>query len=382
MTVPRTRSRQPKPLRAGSLQPEISSFRLHLAAEGKAPATVRTYTEAVRWFAAAHLLAEVGRTGWEEVRKRDVQEWIAWLLERYSAAYASNQFRALQQFFKWLAAEEEIPDPMARLRPPHVPEKPVPVFTREELLWLERACAGRSFQQRRDAAVIAVLKATGIRAGELAGIRYDPHDSLRGDLDLMQREITVRGKGGRQRIVRIGHEAARTLDRYLRVRARHAQAHRPELWLGVHNRGPMTANGIYQMITRRGRQAGIDVWPHRFRHHFSHTWLDRGGPEGDLMELNGWTSPRCCAATAPAPAAPALAAPTTGSWTLAPDGAAPSGPHSCCGESGGGPAFPGSPRRTRFIANVRPHPGALGTVAPTVPQPNRCRTLKRHQQNQ
>jgi integrase len=35
------------------------------------------------------------------------------------------------------------------------------------------------------------------------------------------------------------------------------------------------------------RQAGVAVHPHRFRHHFSHTWLDRGGPEGDLMELNG-----------------------------------------------------------------------------------------------
>ena len=30
----------------------------------------------------------------------------------------------------------------------------------------------------------------------------------------------------------------------------------------------------------------------KYRHHFSHTWLDRGGPEGDLMELNGWTSPQ------------------------------------------------------------------------------------------
>jgi hypothetical protein len=70
-----------------------------------------------------------------------------WLLERYSPAYASNQFRALQQFFKWLAAEEEVPDPMAGLRPPHVHEKPVPVFTgEEELLRLERACTGRSFQ--------------------------------------------------------------------------------------------------------------------------------------------------------------------------------------------------------------------------------------------
>jgi len=70
------------------------------------------------------------------------------------------------------------------------------------------------------------------------------------------------------------------------------QAWRPQLWLGVNNRGPMTANGIYQMIARRGRQAGVDAWTHRFRHHFSHTWLDRGGAEGDLMELNGWSSPQ------------------------------------------------------------------------------------------
>jgi integrase/recombinase XerD len=60
----------------------------------------------------------------------------------------------------------------------------------------------------------------------------------------------------------------------------------------VNNRGPVTANGIHQMIARRGKQCGVDVWPHRFRHHFSHTWLDRGGAEGDLMELNGWSSPQ------------------------------------------------------------------------------------------
>jgi integrase len=46
------------------------------------------------------------------------------------------------------------------------------------------------------------------------------------------------------------------------------------------------------MIARRGRQCGVDAWPHRFRHHFSHTRLDRGGAEGYLMELNGWSSPQ------------------------------------------------------------------------------------------
>jgi integrase len=49
------------------------------------------------------------------------------------------------------------------------------------------------------------------------------------------------------------------------------------------------------MIARRDRQCGLSLYPHRFRHHFSHTWLDRGGPEGGLMELNGWTSPQMLA---------------------------------------------------------------------------------------
>jgi integrase/recombinase XerD len=103
----------------------------------------------------------------------------------------------------------------------------------------------------------------------------------------------IRGKGRTSRTVKIGHQAARSLDRYLRARARHPQAWRPQLWLGVNGRGPLTAGGIYQAVARRGRQAGVTVYPHRFRHHFSHTWLDRGGANGrDLMELNDWTSPQ------------------------------------------------------------------------------------------
>jgi site-specific recombinase XerD len=97
---------------------------------------------------------------------------------------------------------------MAGLRAPKVCEKLVPVFTSEELSALAKACQGRSFGQRRDAAIFAVLTATGIRAGELAGICYDPLDPRRSDLDLQAREIIVRGKDGKARVVRIGHEAA------------------------------------------------------------------------------------------------------------------------------------------------------------------------------
>jgi site-specific recombinase XerD len=121
MTAPRPRSRQPKQLDAGIFTAEISSFRLRLATEGKAAKTIRTYTEAVRWFAAAHLLGQTRRANWEQVDGQDIQRWMVQLLDRYSNAYASNQYRALQQFFKWLAAEDELPDPMKRLQPPHSP---------------------------------------------------------------------------------------------------------------------------------------------------------------------------------------------------------------------------------------------------------------------
>ena len=60
---------------------------------------------------------------------------------------------------------------------------------------------GPQVRQRRDTAIIAVLTATGIRLSELAALRYDPGDPRRSDVDLWQREITVRGKGGKPRIV-------------------------------------------------------------------------------------------------------------------------------------------------------------------------------------
>ena len=45
---------------------------------------------------------------------------------------------------------------------------------------------------------------------------------------------------------------------------------------------------IRQLIVGKvGRQCGVTAYLHRFRRHFSHTWLDRGGTERDLMELNG-----------------------------------------------------------------------------------------------
>ncbi|HXL92102.1 MAG TPA: hypothetical protein VN969_24445 [Streptosporangiaceae bacterium] len=66
---------------------EIGSFRQHLAADGKVTKTIRLYTEAVAWSAAAPLIGEVRKTNWEQAGQQDVREWMAWLFGSYNDAY-------------------------------------------------------------------------------------------------------------------------------------------------------------------------------------------------------------------------------------------------------------------------------------------------------
>lgn len=56
----------------------------------------------------------------------------------------------------------------------------------------------------------------------MAGICYDLEHPERGDIDLERRELRVTGKGRKERMVKFGYTAARAVDRYLRLRGKHA----------------------------------------------------------------------------------------------------------------------------------------------------------------
>jgi integrase len=180
-------------------------------------------------------------------------------------------------------AEGEIAaSPMARIKAPAVPEVPVAVLADEDLRRLLKACDGRDFDDRRDAAVIRLLIDCGLRRGELAGLTVT-------DVDLEQDVAVVMGKGRRPRAVPFGRRTAIALDRYLRERARHKHAGAEALWLG--RNGPLGEGAIYQIVRDRAERAGLGkVHPHQFRHSFAHTWLMLGGQESDLMRLAGWRS--------------------------------------------------------------------------------------------
>lgn len=263
-----------------------TSWTRHLRARNLSPKTLAIYTAAAarldRWLTEHDIDG-----GWDQITKPDLEAYFGALNATRSAGYANNQYRALQQLWRWLTDEEEIEhNPFTRMRPPMVPEQPVPVVEADRLAALLGTCKGKDFVSRRDTAILAVFIDTGARLSEVANLTVD-------NLDLDTREITVLGKGRRHRRLRIGRKTTVALDRYLRVRAVHPWGEKEPLWLGEKGKGPLTPSGIAQLIQRRGEQAGIPgLYPHQLRHSFAHSWLAEGGNETDLMQITGWRSPQ------------------------------------------------------------------------------------------
>jgi site-specific recombinase XerD len=269
-------------LRLDDIRTLLPDFRRHLRAKNRAPGTINSYEISGR-FLADYLVAQGMPTAVGAITREHLEAFFGDLVDRYAAATAARHYRSLQQFWKWLADEGEIPrSPMERMTPPAVPEQPVEVFTDDELGKLLDACKGNTFENRRDAAIIRFLLDTGVRVGELISIRAD-------GVDFDQDTAAVMGKGRRGRLVPFGLKTGEALRRYLRLRAKHPKAADPALFIG--SKGAMTDSGVRQMLERRGADAGVpDVYPHRFRHSFAHQWLASGGQETDLMRLAGWKS--------------------------------------------------------------------------------------------
>jgi site-specific recombinase XerD len=267
----------------------LPSWQRHLRAANLSPRTIQSYVEAAKQLIAflerVGMPTEPGRIGREHI-----EAFIDDVLSRQSASTAANRYRSLQQLFRWLVDDSEIPSsPMAKMRPPKVAEQPVPVFADDELRRLLATCSGTSFEDIRDRALLRIFIDTGARVSELMGLRYDLNDPDGVDVDLDTNLLIVTRKGRRLGQLRIGDKAVKELDRYVRARARHPHAKEPWLWLG--KRGRMTVSGAAQVLRRRGEAAGVlHVHPHRFRHTMAHNWLAEGGTEGDLMQIAGWRS--------------------------------------------------------------------------------------------
>jgi site-specific recombinase XerC len=264
----------------------LRSWLLALEADGYSPPTVRTYQTAVR-----SLAASVPETAPAELERGQVRAWLAGVRRQRSQGTARTWISGVRHFCRWLVEEGEADhDATAGIRTPRPPEPRTRVLTEAELRALLRACDGRDFRARRDAAIVLLFADAGLRLGELAGLTVT-------DVDATGRIVQVAGKGSRRsgprrRALPLGARTARALDRYLRERRRHPHADRAALWLGDRGQPTLGRDGIVRALKRRAAAAGIggSMHPHMLRHTWAHHFRAAGGSEGDLMWLGGWTS--------------------------------------------------------------------------------------------
>jgi site-specific recombinase XerD len=261
----------------------LPSWRRHLRARNFSPKTITAYLSTAERF-LDFLKAAGMPTSTVGIRREHVETYIEDQLIRHKPSTAATRYRDLKQLFGWLVDEGEIPQhPMARMRPPRLNESSIPLIADSDIRRLLEVCSGRSFNDRRDTAIMFVFIDTGARLAEIAGLKVDV------DVDFDFDELHVTGKGRRDRGLPMGRNTVKALDRYLRQRARHDHADHPWLWLS--KKGRLTDSGITQMLRRRSREAAIErIHPHQFRHTFAHKWLAKGGGETDLMKLAGWRS--------------------------------------------------------------------------------------------
>lgn len=259
----------------------LESWTLHLSAERKSPQTIKTYGDGVRRFAT--WCTENGVS--PELDRKTVTAFVAGLLDDGSEpSTARSRQLALRRFSAWLLEEGEVEaDQIARLKPPKLDSKIVPELSEDQLRGLIKACQGKDLWHRRDEAIVRLMLETGARAGEVVAMGV-------ADVDLKAGQAVIRrGKGGKGRPVPLGPQVCRSIDRYLRTRRSHRLADSPVLWLGERGKG-FGYYGLYSALTYRAELAGIpDFHPHVLRHTAAGRWLEKGGSEGGLMAVAGWT---------------------------------------------------------------------------------------------
>jgi integrase len=251
-----------------------------LRAAGRSERTISAYHQAC--LSLERHLARTGHgTDLLEASRDMIVDWLIALRATHSPESIRSYFRSIRRFCNWAADEELIArSPVRGLELPRAGTAPVAIPATDHIKALLAACAAdKTWMGRRDEAIIRLCcQAGAFRAGEVATLAADC-------VDLDRDMITVTGKTG-TRTVPLEPKTARAFSRW--ERARRALGVTSPRWF-TGRRGDLTANGIYQLVERRCRQAGVPrIHPHQFRHWATDQMLAGDMPEGAVIVLNGW----------------------------------------------------------------------------------------------
>ena len=274
----------------------ISSFLQHLIVEkGFSPNTSEAYRNDLKQF---WVFLEDRRNGagngaypWDTVDLNLLNDYVSDLrgLRAYRDTTTARKVAAIRSFFGFLFENGAIAqDPTESMGSPRVGRSLPKCLSKEEVARLlaiaERAVGNEA---RRDATILELLYATGLRVGELVSLNVS-------DIDQQESYIRCWGKGSKERIVYLYPKALQELKNYLgQARMALVGAHKSQSALFVNHRGErLTRQWVWNILKAYGEKAGIGqrITPHTLRHSFATHLLQSGASLRHVQELLGHSS--------------------------------------------------------------------------------------------
>lgn len=195
------------------------------------------------------------------------------IYDNCSPGYLNDMRRILSSFFKWLTAENYIAKnpmvPIGNIKEPKIIKKP---FSEIEIERLRENCS-----DSREQAIIETLLSTGCRAAELVSIDIE-------NIDFINKEIIVLGKGSKERVVYLNAKAVFELNKYIKD----YQIESGPVFISKRQRKRLAAAGLQGIIKKLGERAKVPgCHAHRFRRTMATLALNRGMPIEQVQQLLG-----------------------------------------------------------------------------------------------
>ena len=228
---------------------------------------------------------------WSAVDINVLNEYIEDLRGRkgYRDTTTARKGASIKAFFGFLSENNIITeDPTESIGSPRV-GRTLPKFLPEEEVTslLDTAYKSGTNEGHRDAVIMELLYATGLRVGELVSLNMQ-------DVDLSESYIRCMGKGSKERIVHLYPKALEELRRYLKhARVALIGHRRTEPSLFVNHRGErLTRQWVWTILKTYAQKAGIqqNITPHTLRHSFATHLLQNGASLRHVQELLGHSS--------------------------------------------------------------------------------------------
>jgi integrase/recombinase XerD len=266
----------------------IGSFLTVLRVERNlSPHTIRAYGTDLADF---HAWTQREQLGLEEVEHKAARRYLAEMdRARYSRTTINRRLSAIKAFFSWLVETGHLADDrLSVVSGPKLSRRLPVTFTTEDVKRLLEAHDCTTPVGLRNRAIIELFYASGARVSEVAGLSV-------GSVDFARMQVTVLGKGSKQRIIPLHRFALGTLHEYLTISRCELERHmdRPTDALFLTTRGSaMSADAIRKMFKQALRQAGLDetLSPHDLRHSFATDLLDNGADLRSVQEMLGHAS--------------------------------------------------------------------------------------------